>query len=322
MTTSPALASPARSAWRKRSFSGPQTAAGSSAAGIGPRRDELGDARGGLGHGEAVALTPAVAEGEEVGELLVGLDPLGDHLDAQRPRHRQEARGERRVRGAIGQAADERAVELDLVDRQRAQLRDRGRGRSVVVEREAHAEIAELGEPLGVELGAPAQRRLGDLDHQPRRVEPGPLEEPLDPGDQRVGDELLGGDVERELEPAGRVGRGDRREVRARTRSRTRSSSWSRPAGLLRDRDEELRARRGRARGGAIERGPRSPRSARSRCPRSAGRRASAGRPEAHLRAARRAARDRGSWPAAPGRRAPGGGCRAGCAPGPPRRRR
>ena len=99
-TASARLASPASSACRKLSRGSGQRrglgVAGSTRAG---RAAISAAARaGGAGPGEHVALALAVAEREEVGELPLGLDPLGDDLDPERPGERQHARRRARRR--------------------------------------------------------------------------------------------------------------------------------------------------------------------------------------------------------------------------------
>ena len=134
-TASATFASPASSAWRNDSRA--EVRAGVSALLRRLQRPACDQPHGVLRRPrprQHVALPLAVAEREQVGELALGLDPLGDHLDPERAGQGQDAGGEGGVRGRFTEARDERAVELDLVDRQRAELGDRGRRGAEVVE--------------------------------------------------------------------------------------------------------------------------------------------------------------------------------------------
>ena len=82
------------------------------------------------------------------------------------------ASDQRAVARVAGEVADERAVDLDHVHRQRAQPAERGVARAEVVEREADAEPAQL---LDEALGAAEidERALGDLEDQAIRCHAG-----------------------------------------------------------------------------------------------------------------------------------------------------
>src|SRR3954447_11918704 len=103
--------------------------------------------------GEQVALGDPDARGLERVGLLGELDALGDGLQAERLADEQHGARDvvgagRRVRGGGAEAA----VDLDLVDRERAEVGERGVARAEVVDRDAHAEIGELVELVDGEL--------------------------------------------------------------------------------------------------------------------------------------------------------------------------
>ena len=67
--------------------------------------------------------------------------------------------------------ADEAAVDLDDVERQRTQVRQRREAGPEIIQREADALVLEAGDDAPRELDIRKQRALGDLDHQPFRGE-------------------------------------------------------------------------------------------------------------------------------------------------------
>ena len=87
-----------------------------------------------------------------------------------------EVGGDRRVLRVVLDALDERAVDLDHVDREAAQLLERREAGAEVVDRDAHAERVQL-----LELGAGPvaggalddDRGLGDLEAEAARRQPG-----------------------------------------------------------------------------------------------------------------------------------------------------
>src|SRR5690606_10333679 len=85
------------------------------------------------GPGEEVALAEVAAERGEHRELLVGLDALGHRRQAERVRQRDDRGGDRRVLRLAAQPGDERAVELDDVQREAPQLAERRPARAEVV---------------------------------------------------------------------------------------------------------------------------------------------------------------------------------------------
>src|SRR5690606_14437907 len=97
-------------------------------------------------------------------------------------------------------AADERLVDLDLVEGEAAQISERGVSGAEIVEHQAHAERAELLQRLdGAGLGS-EKRGLVDLDFEPVRIEARRVERvPHAPGEVAL-IELDGGKIDRNLE--------------------------------------------------------------------------------------------------------------------------
>jgi hypothetical protein len=73
----------------------------------------------------------------------------------------------------VADVADEAAVDLDHVERQRAQVRQRRIAGAEIVEREADALVLEAGDDRSREVDVGEQRAFGDLDHQPLGREAG-----------------------------------------------------------------------------------------------------------------------------------------------------
>ena len=74
--------------------------------------------------------------------------------------------------GIGGHPPDERAVDLDLPDRQRLEVGERGEAGAEVVERESQAELAELREHVADAHGIGEDHVLGDLQHERLRRQP------------------------------------------------------------------------------------------------------------------------------------------------------
>jgi hypothetical protein len=121
---------------------------------------------GGTWLGEQVALRVAAAGAAQLGELLGVLDALGDDADAELPRRRRDGDQDSRGRGGrrAVERADERAVELDHVDRQLAEMAQRGVAGAEVVEGDAHAERAQVGQARRRADRVGEHGGLGDLE--------------------------------------------------------------------------------------------------------------------------------------------------------------
>ena len=137
---------------------------------------------------------------------LVG-DELGDGLLAHALGDGDEGLHHELVGGASRQAADEVAVDLDVVEGQVLEVVEGAEARAEVVEGEAAAQAAQpVGEALGV-LQVRDRGRLGELEDERRRIDPGLRQQPLGEGRQvPVADRLAGEvDLEQELRAGGRV---------------------------------------------------------------------------------------------------------------------
>src|SRR5688500_2045258 len=73
---------------------------------------------------DQVALDQVAAAGLEELALVLGLYALGDHADLQRVRERDDGRDDCALVAVVRQLGDEAAVDLDLVDREAAQVRE------------------------------------------------------------------------------------------------------------------------------------------------------------------------------------------------------
>ena len=86
---------------------------------------------------------------------------------------------------SISDVADEAAVDLDLVEREALQIAQRGKAGAEIVERDAHADGAELMQDGERGLVVMDQHRLGDFDLQPVGRQAGGGQRARDPQRQR-----------------------------------------------------------------------------------------------------------------------------------------
>ena len=113
-----------------------------------PLRVRRGEAQliGGLRSADEVALRDVAAEPVQQLERRCVLDALGDDAQAERVREVDRRADQLQVTRALvlGQARDERAVELQLADRERAEVGERGEAGAEVVDRDDDAESRQL----------------------------------------------------------------------------------------------------------------------------------------------------------------------------------
>ena len=102
--------------------------------------DQLGGARA----AEQVALATVAADLAQARQLQRGLDALGDHRQAEGVAELDDGLDDRRVLGVDAQAVDERAVDLDRLDREPLQVGERRVAGAEVVDGEVQAEAAQL----------------------------------------------------------------------------------------------------------------------------------------------------------------------------------
>jgi hypothetical protein len=126
---------------------------------------------------QEVALGLLAAELVELGELLTGLDPLGDRGEAEGVGEIDDA-GDDGAITAVAPVVDgldeprhERAVDLERVDGELLQVGQRGVARPEVVHRDRDTQALEGVQRTGARLGVVQQHALGDLDAQVPRVQ-------------------------------------------------------------------------------------------------------------------------------------------------------
>src|ERR1044072_8554795 len=105
----------------------------------------------------------------EQGELLVGLDPLGDHAEAQRAGHFDDAPDHHPVAPRPAYVLRQPLAELEEIERQRLQISEARIAGAEIVDRGAQAAAAQLGEQRRGRRQILDPPALGDLDRQPLR---------------------------------------------------------------------------------------------------------------------------------------------------------
>ena len=136
---------------------------------------------------EEVALGDVAAEGAQRGELVGRFDALGDDDHPERVRHRGDALHDRRGALVAAQAQDERPVDLEHVDREAVQVRERRVAGAEVVERERDAELVQRLQQRDRGLGLVHERRLGELEAELVGGQAGALEDALDRAEESRG---------------------------------------------------------------------------------------------------------------------------------------
>src|SRR5439155_12630059 len=154
--------------------------------------------------GEEEALREIAAELSQRRQLPVGLDALGDREQAERVGEADEVRRDRGVLRIVLDALDERAIDLDQVDREAPELAERREAGAEVVDCDPHPHVvksSELG--AGALAGEPCldERRLGHLEAQAGRGETRPLEHLAHELADAAVRELLSGQVDPGDEP-------------------------------------------------------------------------------------------------------------------------
>ena len=131
--------------------------------------------------GDVEALRLVASEVAEPIERVAILDALGDDPETEVLPELDSRPDDREVLDAVEHVGDERAVDLDLLDRQPLQVGERGESRPEVVDRETHP---DLGQAVQDGVGAPRvgdEEVLGQLEPEERRRHPPPVEEPARP---------------------------------------------------------------------------------------------------------------------------------------------
>src|SRR3954454_23429601 len=107
------------------------------------RGEEPADLLGGERPGEDEALAAVAALLLQPLELLALLDPFGQRLEVQRLAEAHERVDELTGRTRLGDRLDERLVDLQRVDREPAEVRERRVAGAEVVDGDAHTDLLE-----------------------------------------------------------------------------------------------------------------------------------------------------------------------------------
>ena len=112
---------------------------------------------------QVVALGEVAAQRGEALERQLVLDALGDHLQPEVVAEVDRRAHDDQVALVLQHRRDERAVDLELVDRQALEVGKRRVAGAEVVDREAHAELGEAPDDRQRALGVGHDHALGDL---------------------------------------------------------------------------------------------------------------------------------------------------------------
>ena len=154
---------------------------------------------------EEVALGVVAAEPAQLRQLHLVLDPLGDHVERERPRHPDDRLDDRRPLLLHPERVDEGAVDLQRVEGEAVEVGERGVAGAEVVEDEPHAELVQRLQRGDRRRRLLDQDALGDLQPQVDRVDAGARDDLLDRRRQVAVGDLAGGEVDGDVERA-RVG--------------------------------------------------------------------------------------------------------------------
>ena len=112
---------------------------------------------------EEVALAVLATDGLKLPKLLDRLDALSRDREAEALRQRRHAPHDGRVIARVAEAGDERAVDLEPVDREALQVAEDGVAGPEVVNRELDAELLDLQSTSMTLSVSRMHRALGDL---------------------------------------------------------------------------------------------------------------------------------------------------------------
>src|SRR3954453_1794347 len=118
---------------------------------------------------DEVALRLGTPEITEDLQLMHALHALGDHVETERTSHRHDGAYQRPIVGVVGHAVHERPVDLDPLQRELLQQRQRGVTGSEVVERDPHAERTHSPQRCQCQLGLGDHDAFGDLEPEQLR---------------------------------------------------------------------------------------------------------------------------------------------------------
>lgn len=123
---------------------------------------------------------------------------LGDHLEVERARELDHRRHHRLVDRVDAEIADERAVDLQIVERQVLQVAERGQAAPEIVERELAAHAVQHADEALRMLDVRDDRVLGDFERKLVRRDAGAVEHVDDELQERRIAERLSREVDRE----------------------------------------------------------------------------------------------------------------------------
>ena len=146
---------------------------------------------------EPKALDAIAAELDEGVALDLELDAFGDHAELERVSERDDGRDHGARSWIARDGIDERLVDLQVVDREVAQVAHRRIAGSEVVDRQAHAHLTQVVERRAGRTGGRHERALGDLEDQSARRHPAPEQGVLHGLDEGPVLDLAGRDVDR-----------------------------------------------------------------------------------------------------------------------------
>src|SRR5579859_7482048 len=122
---------------------------------------------------DQIALRLRAALAAQHVELLGGLDAFRGRDHTEAPPQARDGPNDRERIVARRKLAHERAIDLDLVEREAAQIAQRGIAGAEIVERDLDAELAQLEQHLARRLAALQQHGFGDLELEPPRRQAG-----------------------------------------------------------------------------------------------------------------------------------------------------
>ena len=170
---------------------------------------------------EKEALPFPAALGGETGEVGLRLDAFGDDLHVETRGEAEDGTHDGQRMPVARQVAYERAVDLDLVEREGAQIAERGIAGSEVVHGDARTQRAQGVQLLDHLIGAVEQHVFSYLEIEALRIETGSLQRLLHRLQDIADAELHGRQIDRELDvrrPLDRVAAGPLQHVVAERR--------------------------------------------------------------------------------------------------------
>ena len=133
--------------------------------------------------------------------LLVGLDALGDDRMIEPGTERQHRIHQGAVAYVERDLVDKRLVDLDHIDRQAFEIRQRREAGTEVVQCDTHADCLEFGEQRLGALGIGQQHAFGHLEIEHRRRQAAEFDQGADLVDEIILAQLVGGDIDMHRHP-------------------------------------------------------------------------------------------------------------------------